>query len=168
MRTVRFGSDDLVAGVSALFSLVQNMRNDVRAVLDDPKNVFEDDDLFARDVPPLLDAFIEELEHMVQKCKEMEKNFAEFLAWIHPASAKAVKTQDCLHWFEFLIKCIRECNDRNEALWIEDEVSVDSRASSSTILSPQDRKTIKLSDQINDDSLEEFLAESAKRIGIQL
>jgi hypothetical protein len=28
--------------------------------------------------------------------------------------------------------------------------------------------SIKLSDQINDDSLEEFLAESAKRIGIQL
>ena len=74
MRTVRFGSDDLVAGVSALFSLVQNMRKDVRAVLDDPKNVFEDDDLFARDVPPLLDACIEELEHMVQDRKSTSRN----------------------------------------------------------------------------------------------
>jgi len=169
MRAIRFGSEDLLQGIQALFSSAKDMKMSVGDILNDPGNVFEDDDSFARDVPPLLDACIEELGHMLQKCKTMEKSFAEFLAWIHPASTKAVKTMDVLQWFEFLIKCIRECNERNEALWVEDEVSVDSNVSAATMVSPQNRLAMSnLKDQINDDSLEEFLAESAKRIGIQL
>ena len=145
------------------------MQRSVLTVLNDPMNVFDDDDMFCRGAPPLLDACIQELGDMLEKCKVMEQNFKAFLSWIHPEAMKPAKTHDVLLWFDTLFKCIRECNERNEALWVEDEVSVDSNVSAATMVSPQNRLAMSnLKDQINDDSLEEFLAESAKRIGIQL
>ncbi len=168
MLLARYSMEDLASGIQALFHSAQNMQRSVETVLNDPNNVFDDDDMLCRVVPPLLDACIEELGDMLQGCKAMELNFKQFLAWIHPESVKAVKTQDVLLWFETLIKNIRECNDRNEALWVDDEASVGSSTSAATIISTQNRDTIMNATQVNDDSLEEFLAQSAKRIGISI
>jgi hypothetical protein len=80
---------------------------------------------------------------------------------------KSAKAQDILMLFQTLIKWIRECNERNDALWYEDAVSVDSTVSAATVLSAQDRQiNVVATEQVNDDSLEEFLAQSAKRIGV--
>ncbi len=157
-----------------MFNSVKSMQNSVLIVLNDPKNVFDDDDMFCRLAPPLLDACIQELGDMLVKCKEMEQNFKGFLSWIHPEAMKPAKTHDVLLWFGTLIKCIRECNERNEALWGDGEeiASVDSGLSTVTTVSPKDHTEINainiLTEQINDDSLEEFLAQSAKRIGIHI
>jgi hypothetical protein len=145
------------------------MQKSVLVVLNDPNNVFDDDDVLCRVVPQLLDACIEELGEMLKRCQVMERNFKDFLAWIHPESYKAFKAQDVLILFQTLIKCISECNERNDALWNEDAVSIDSSVSAATILSAQDRHTkVIATEQVNDDSLEEFLAQSAKRIGINM
>jgi hypothetical protein len=169
MLLARYSMEDLVSAIQALFISAQNMQRSVQTVLNDPNNVFDDDDMLCRVVPPLLDACIEELGDMLEGCKAMEQNFKKFLAWVHPESVKAVKTQDVLLWFETLIKNIRECNDKNEALWVDDEASVGSSSSAATIISTQKRGTItNASEQVNDDSLEEFLAQSAKRIGINI
>ena len=163
----RFTSEDLISNIQALLFSAQGMQKSARDVLDDPSNVFEDDDMLCRVVPPLLDACVQELKDMLEGCKAMELNFKKFLAWIHPESMKPVKSQDVLMWFETLIKNIRECNDRNQALWGDDESSVDSSVSAATIMTAQKRDTIqKLNEQVNDDTLEEFLAQSALRIGI--
>jgi hypothetical protein len=166
---LRFSLEDLVSAIQALFQSAKTMQNSVQTVLNDPNNVFDDDDMLCRVVPPLLDACIQELGEMLDGCKVMEQNFKEFLAWVHPQNTKAVKTQDVLLWFETLMKCVRECNDRNEALWGDDAASIDSSVSAATILSAQKRDTIlNSSEQVNDDTLEEFLAQSAKRIGITM
>lgn len=152
-----------------MFNSVQSMQKSVLTVLNDPMNVFDDDDMFCRGAPPLLDACIQELGDMLEKCKVMEQNFKAFLSWIHPEAMKPAKTLDVLLWFDTLIKCIRECNDRNDALWGEDAISVDSSLSAVTTMSPKDHSAINiLTEQIDDDSLEEFLAQSAKRIGIHI
>ncbi len=152
-----------------MFNTVQMMQRSVEAVLNDPSNVFDDDDVLCRVVPQLLDACIEELSDMLRRCTVMEQNFKDFLAWIHPESFKPFKAQDVLILFQSLIRCISECNGRNEALWGEDAVSVDSSVSAATVLSAQDRQpNVIATEQIDDDSLEEFLAQSAKRIGINI
>ncbi len=164
----RFGAEDLVSGIQNLFNTVQMMQKSVTTVLNDPQNVFDDDDVLCRVVPQLLEACIEELGDMLKSCQVMEQNFKEFLAWIHPPeSMKSAKAQDILMLFQTLIKWIRECNERNDALWYEDAVSVDSTVSAATVLSAQDRQiNVVATEQVNDDSLEEFLAQSAKRIGV--
>jgi uncharacterized protein YsxB (DUF464 family) len=110
MLTTRITSEDLIMHIKVLLFSAQDMQKKVRDVLDDPNNVFEDDDMLCRAVPPFLDACIQELQGLLEKCKAMELNFKKFLAWIHPESP--AKSQEVLLWFETLIKNIREVNDK--------------------------------------------------------
>jgi hypothetical protein len=152
-----------------MFRSVLDLQSNLLSVLNNPNNVFDDDDLLCRGAPAVLSACIEELEELRQRCDVMKNNFQAFLDWIHPQSSKAAKPQDVLKWFETFIKCVRECNSRNTLLWVEDSASVSSSLTATTV--SNDRKSMAsniLSEQINDDSLEEFLAQSAKRIGINM